>query len=168
MKRKALFPLRILRQKPWRALVEVDKYQFMVKLDMGRKAEWASQVALVVKKVKVKMKSLSLVWLFATPWTIVYETPPSMEFSEQENWSGLPFPSPGDLPNPGIEPVSPALQADAFITWATREVVVKKHTCQCRDERDTGWIPGLGRSPRRRHGNPLQYSCLENPMGRGA
>ena len=61
MKRKALFPLRILRQKPWRALVEVDKYQFMVKLDMGRKAEWASQVALVVKKVKVKMKSLSLV-----------------------------------------------------------------------------------------------------------
>ena len=93
---------------------------------MGRKAEWASQVVLVVKKVKVKVKSLSRVRLFATPWTIVYETPPSMEFSKQENWSGLPFPSPGDLPNPGIEPVSPVLQADAFITWATREVVGKE------------------------------------------
>ena len=51
-----------------------------------------------------------------TPWTVAYQAPPSMEFSRQENWSGLPFPSPGDLPNPGIEPVSPALQADACIT----------------------------------------------------
>ena len=43
-----------------------------------------------------------------------YEAPPSMGFSRQEYWSGLPFPSPGDLPNPGIEPGSPALQADAL------------------------------------------------------
>ena len=47
----------------------------------------------------------------ATPWTVAHQAPPSMEFSRQEYWSGLPFPSPGDLPNPGIEPRSPALQA---------------------------------------------------------
>ena len=62
--------------------------------------------------LKVKMKSLSHVRLFATPWTVDYQAPPSMEFSRQECWSGLPFPSPGDLSNPGIEPRSPALQAD--------------------------------------------------------
>ena len=45
----------------------------------------------------------------ATPWTVTYQTPPSMGFSGQEYWSGLPFPSPGDLPHPGIEPGSPAL-----------------------------------------------------------
>ena len=65
---------------------------------------------------KVKVKSLSRVRLFATSWTVAYETPPSMEFFKQENWSGLPFPSPGDLPNPEIKPLSPALQADACIT----------------------------------------------------
>ena len=60
------------------------------------------------------MKSLSRVQLFATPWTVAYQAPPSMGFSRQECWSGLPFPSPGDLPDPGIEPRSPALQADAL------------------------------------------------------
>ena len=62
-------------------------------------------------KVKVKVKSLSPVRLFATPWAVAYQAPPSMGFSRQEYWSGLPFPSPGDLPNPGIEPGSPTLQA---------------------------------------------------------
>ena len=56
-----------------------------------------------------KVKSLSRVRLFATPWTVAYQVPPSMGFSRQEYWSGLPFPSPGDLPNPEIEPGSPAL-----------------------------------------------------------
>ena len=60
------------------------------------------------------VSSLSRVRLFATPWTVAYEAPPSMGFSRQEYWSGLPFPSPGDLPDPGIEPRSPALQADAL------------------------------------------------------
>ena len=60
-------------------------------------------------RLKVKVKSLSCVQLFATPWTIAYPAPWSMGFSRQEYWSGLPFPSPGDLPDPGIEPVSPAL-----------------------------------------------------------
>ena len=50
----------------------------------------------------------------ATPWTIAYQAPPSMGFSRQECWIGLPFPSPWDLPDPGIEPGSPALQADAL------------------------------------------------------
>ena len=52
--------------------------------------------------------------LFATPWTVAYQALPSMGFSRQECWSGLPFPSPGDLPDPGIEPRSPTLQADAL------------------------------------------------------
>ena len=60
------------------------------------------------------MKLLSHVRLFATPWTVAYQAPPSMGFSRQECWSGLPFPSPGGLPDPGIEPGSPALQADAL------------------------------------------------------
>ena len=53
-------------------------------------------------------ESLSPVWLFATPRTVAHQTSLSMEFSRQEYWSGLPFPSPEDLPSPGIEPWSPA------------------------------------------------------------
>ena len=65
--------------------------------------------------LKVKVKSLSLCdRLFVTLWTVAHQVPPSMGFSRQEYWSGLPFPSPGDLPNPRIEPRSPALQADAL------------------------------------------------------
>ena len=60
------------------------------------------------------MKSLSRVRLFVTPWTVAYKAPLSMGFSRHEYWSGLPFPSPGDLPDPGIELGSPALQADAL------------------------------------------------------
>ena len=62
----------------------------------------------------MKVKSLSHVQLFATPRTVAYQASPSMGFSRQEYWSGLPFPSPGDLPDPGIEPGSPALEADAL------------------------------------------------------
>ena len=60
------------------------------------------------------MKSLSRVPLSATPWTVARQAPPSMGFSGQEYWSGVPFPSPRDLPNPGIEPGSPAWRADAL------------------------------------------------------
>ena len=55
----------------------------------------------------LKVKSLSCVRLFVTPWTVAYQVPLSMEFSRQEYWSGLPFPPPGDLPEPGVEPGSP-------------------------------------------------------------
>ena len=56
-----------------------------------------------------EVKLLSHVRLFATPWTVTCQAPLSTGFSRQEYWSGLPFPSPGDLPNPGIEPGSPTL-----------------------------------------------------------
>ena len=65
-------------------------------------------------KEKVKVKFLSHIWLFATPWTVAHQAPSPMEFSRQEYWSGLPYPSPGNLPDPGIEPRSPAMQADAL------------------------------------------------------
>ena len=59
-------------------------------------------------------QSLSNVWLFEAPWTVAHQAPLSMEFSWQEHWSGLPVPSPVDLPNPGIKPGSPALQLDSL------------------------------------------------------
>ena len=70
---------------------------------LGAKSSHASQV-----------KSLSRVRLFATPWTVACQAPLSMGFSRQEYWNGLPFPSPGDFLDPGIESGSPALQADSL------------------------------------------------------
>ena len=95
--------------------------------------------------VKVKGKLLSLVQLFATPWTVAYQASPSMGFSRQEYWSAVPLPSPGDLPNPGIKPGSPALEADALTSEPPGG--------------DASSIPGLGRSPGEGNGNSLQYSC---------
>ena len=72
--------------------------------------------------MKVKVKSLSHVRLFATPWTVAYQLPLSMGFPWEEYWSGLPFPSLEDLPDPGIKPTSlmaPALAGMFFITSAT-------------------------------------------------
>ena len=74
--------------------------------------------------MRKKVKSLSRVGLFATPRTVAYQAPPSMEFSRQEYWSGLPFPSLGDLPDPGIKPTSltsPALAGRFFTTSAIWE-----------------------------------------------
>ena len=108
-----------------------------------------------IPKINVKLKLLSRVRLFATPWTIAYQAPPSMGFSRQEHWSGLPFPSPGDLPNPGIEPWSPALQTDALRSelpgkpmLITANATVVKNLLA--DAGDTGSIPGLGRSPEKK------------------
>ena len=81
-------------------------------------------------KHTVVVESLSRVWLFETPRTVARQAPLSMGVSRKEYWRGLPFPSPGNLPNPGIEPQSPALQADSSLTelqgltWAT---IVNKH-----------------------------------------
>ena len=66
--------------------------------------------------LKVKVKSLSCVRLFVTPWTVAHQAPLSMGFSRQEYWSGLPFPSPGDPPDAEIKPGSPILQADALLS----------------------------------------------------
>ena len=88
-----------------------------------------------------EVKLLSRVRLFATPWTVAFKAPLSMEFSRQEYWSGSPFPSPGYLPNPGIEPGSPTLQADALPSeppgksllshGSNREVVAKSCPTLC-------------------------------------
>ena len=101
------------------------------------------------------MKSLSRVQLFAIPWTVAYQAPPSMGFSRQENWSGLPFPSSGDLPDAGIEPRSPALQADALLSEPPVE-------CQCQMVKNPPTIQeiqvrSLGREdpPGEGNGNPL-------------
>ena len=74
---------------------------------------------------------LSRVWLFATPSMVVHQALLSMGFSRQEDWSGLPFPSPGDLPDPGIKPGSPALQVDQLAcSWCqlSRGSVVRGQT----------------------------------------
>ena len=145
-----------------------------------------------------------------TPWTVACHAPLSIGFARQEYWSGLPFPSPGDLPDPRIEPVSPTLQADST-DWVIREdrevdeqvllymlsLIVRRTgniknslghknnftyficlslgfpggldgKASTYNEGDLGSIPGSGRSPEEGNGNPLQYSCLENPMDRGA
>ena len=86
-------------------------------------AWWASVYGVAQSQTRLKRLSSSSssssvcvtrVWLFATPWTIARQAPLSMKFSRQDYWSGLPFLSPGDLPDPGIEPRSPAVQADSL------------------------------------------------------
>ena len=79
--------------------------------------------------MKVKVKLLSRVRLFATPKTVAYQAPMSMGFSRQEYWSGLPLPSPGDLPNPGIESGSPALQADTLTSEPPRKPILVHCSC---------------------------------------
>ena len=74
-------------------------------------------------KERKKVKLLSRVPLFASPWSVTYQTPQSMGFSRQEYWSGLPFPSPGDLPNPRIKPRSPAMQTALTYSFPNLEPV---------------------------------------------
>ena len=76
------------------------------------------------RQVTRRCLSLSHVGLFATPWTVAHQVHLSMVFSRQEYWSGEPFPSPRDLPDPGIKPRSPALQVDSAIC-ATRDALYK-------------------------------------------
>ena len=64
--------------------------------------------------------------LFATPWTVAHQAPLSIRFSRQEDWSGLPCPPPGDLPNPGVEPASPALAGGFFTTSATKKPYITR------------------------------------------
>ena len=90
-------------------------------------------------------KSLSCVRVFATPWTVAYQAPPSMGSSRQENRSGLPL---------------------LFFLYGLPPCFRgKESTCNAGD---TGSVFGLGRSPGEGKGNPLQCSCLENPRDRGA
>ena len=71
-----------------------------------------TKIKRMISEVKVTQSCQTL----ATPWTVAHKVPLSMGFSRQDYWSGLPFPSPGDLPDPGIEPMTPALQADSLPT----------------------------------------------------
>ena len=107
------------------------------------------------------MSTLVLSHVCVIPWTIALQAPLSMEFSRQVYWNGLPFPTPGDLPDPGIEPAclaSPALAGGFFTasplekTGIPRWLRGKESTCQAGD---MGSIPGLGRSPGEGHSNTL-------------
>ena len=82
----------------------------------ARILEWVAISFSKAWKWKVKVKSLSHARLLATSEIIAYQAPPSMGFSRQEYWSGLPFPSPGDLPNSETEPGSPALKAYSLLS----------------------------------------------------
>ena len=93
-----------------------------------------------------------------SPWTLrPRQAPLSMGFPRQEYWSGLPFPPPGDLPDPGIEPTSSTSQV---------ALVVKNPLANEGDSRDAGLIPGSGRLPGGGNGNPLQHCGLENSTDR--
>ena len=120
---------------------------------------------------------------FVTPWTVPHQASLSMGFPRQEYWSGLPFPSPGGLPDPGIKLASHALQEDSLLLshWEVQEsyenLVINLNSrfpgvsalnYLPVNVGDTGLIPGSGRPPGEGNGNPLQYCCLENPMDRGA
>ena len=78
-----------------------------------------------------------------TPWTVAHQAPLSMGFSKQEYWSGLPFPSPGDLPDPGIEPRSPALQTDALPTEQQEKPAVSELSCSVVSDSATPWTAAL-------------------------
>ena len=69
---------------------------------------------IAINCVKVKVKTFSCVRLFVTPRTVAYQVPPSLGFSRQEYWGGLPCPPPGDLPDPRIKPTSPVLAVDSL------------------------------------------------------
>ena len=96
---------------------------------------------------------LSHFWVFETPWTVAYQAPPSMGFSRQEYWSGLPFPSPGDLPNPGIEPGFPRIGGRRFNLWATRETASTNQGSKWKERSEftialSKWIsPAQGKAP---------------------
>ena len=96
----------------------------------------------------MKVKSLSRVRLLGTPWTAAHQAPPSMGFSKQEYWSGVPLPSPYNS--------------------SQLLLVVKNPLVSTGDARDVGSIPGPGRSPGVGKGYLLQYACLESFTDRGA
>ena len=101
----------------------------------------------------------------ATPWTVACQAPLSMEFSWQEYWIGLPFPFPGDRPNPGIKHLSPALQADSLPSESPRKSTTKRHSTP----RGPSGIP-LGQSQpltslSEEKAHQMKYIFLKSPLG---
>ena len=113
----------------------------------------------------IKVKQLSHVQLFVTPWTVAQQAPLSMGFSKQQDRSGLPFPSPGDLPDPGIEPRSPTLQTDALLSKPYLIIsteLKEKHTLQSLSE-----VTQSCPTPCRPHGlQPTRLLCPWNFPGK--
>ena len=93
----------------------------LTKISTYLKCNKSFDILYIHKTTTAFVSSLSHVWLFATPWTVACQATLSMEFSRQEHWNGLPFPSPGDLPHPGMEPESPALVCKFFFFFFTTE-----------------------------------------------
>ena len=114
----------------------------------ARTLEWVAISFSSAWRWKEKVKSLSCVRLLATPWTAAHQAPPSMGFSRQEYWSGVPLPS--------LTPHKNGFCGGSDGKESAYNVG------------DAGSIPGSGRSPGEGNGTPLQYSCLENPMDGGA
>ena len=105
-----------------------DNLDFQPVSEAGSLGDWA----LHLWNLMLSLGMLNSVQLFASPWTTAHQAPLSMEFFRQEYWRGLPLPSPGDLPNPGIKPTSPALQAASYHLSQYRiELKCRKHSwCQ--------------------------------------
>ena len=89
----------------------------------------------------------SLPGLFATPWTLAHQAPLSMGFSRQGYWSGLPFPSPEHLPDPGIEPWSPALQADSLLSQFSSVQLLSHVRLFAAPQTAAQWLPCPSLSP---------------------
>ena len=104
------------------------------------------------------LSCFSCVQLFATLWTVACQAPLSMAFSMARILEWLPCPSPGDLPNLGIEPVS----------LMSLELAGRFFTTGTINAGDPASVPGLGRSHTERNGYPLHYSCLENPTDKSS
>ena len=129
----------------------------------ARILEWVAISCSSAWKWKMKVKLLS-VPLFATPWTVAYQAPPSMGFSRQEYRSGLPCPSPGDpgsIPGSGRSP-GEGIGYPLQYSWASLVAQMVKNLPAVQES----WVLSLVRKiPWGGHGNPLQYSWLENPCG---
>ena len=111
-KRCAVKVLSSIRQQIWKTQQWLQDWKRSIFIPIPKKS--------ILKKCSKWVKSLSCVRLFVTPWTVAHQAPLSMGFSRQEYWNGLPFPSPGDLLDPGIEPRSLILQADALTSEPPR------------------------------------------------
>ena len=114
------------------------------------------------------MCSLSPVWLFTASWTVACQTPLSMGFSRQEFWSGLPFPPPGDLLDPGIEPeslTSPALAGSFFTTSAAWEALCVWLLFSCSVVSDSLWPHGLQRARLPCPSLSLRVCSNSHPLG---